>query len=195
MNITASVFLAITILLVSATSYAESFEGEVKIEANITNLVEGDIINVDVFLIDSEPDAETILDVKVIEKGTGLPAEQIIVVPRWTVDDRSPFGDKVWKTSFEFDTASQNLTPETTYYIKAIFEDQNGVTSIFAFTSLVSEKEIKEKEPIKEAILPVREIPSWIKEVFVFYANEQIDDETLLNAIEFLVSEQIIRIK
>ena len=95
MNIAASVFLSITVLLVSVTSYAEGFEGEINIEANITNLVEGDIINVNVFLIDSESDAETILDVKVIEKGTGLPAEQIIVVPRWAVDDRSPFGDKV----------------------------------------------------------------------------------------------------
>ena len=180
---------------VAVTTNVEGFEGEVKVEANIVNLIEGDIINVEVFLIDSEPTAESILDVKLIEKGTGLAAEQITVVPDWEFDDRSPFGDKVWKTSFEFDTASENLTPETTYYFKVDFEDQNGITSIFAFTPLITEEEIEEEQSIKESVLPVREIPSWVKDVFVFYANGQIDDETLLNAIEFLVSEQIIRVR
>ena len=197
MNIISSVFLVFTALIVSlgVTANVEAFEGEVRVEANISNLIEGDIIKVEVFLIDSEPVPESILDVKLIEKGTGLAVEQITVVPNWTFDDRSPFGDNVWKTSFEFDTASQKLTPETTYYFKADFENQNGITSIFAFTQLISDEEIKEELTVKESVLPVREIPLWIKEVFVFYANGQIDDETLLNAIEFLVSEQIIRIR
>ena len=188
------ILFAITILSVSIDQ-AEAYDGKVVLDANIVDLVEGDIIKVNVFLVNEEPNLESPFELKIIEKGTGLPAEQITTIPVWVFDDRNALGDKVWKSSFEFDTASDNLTPETTYYLKGDFEDKNGITSIFAFTQAVTEEMIEQEESIKESILPVREIPSWIRDVFVFYADGQIDDETLLNAIEFLVSEQIIRIK
>lgn len=188
------ILFAITILVVSIDQI-EAYDGKVVLDANIMNLVEGDIIKVDVFLVDVEPYLESLLEVKIIEKGTGLSAEQITTIPSWTFDDRNALGDKVWKASFEFDTVSTNLTPETIYYLRGDFEDKNGITSIFAFTQTVTEKMIEQEESIKESILPAREIPSWIRDVFVFYAEWQIDDETLLNAIEFLVSEQIIKIR
>ena len=188
-----SSLLTILILVISINQ-VEAYNGLIAVESDASELVQGDIINVEVFLVDVEPDNEIPLKVQLIEKGTGLPAEEIISIPDWIFDDRTHLGDSVWKTSFEFNTASENLTTETTYYIKAIFDDVNDITSIFAFSPEIPEQIIEEKESIKESIFPSREIPSWIRDIFIFYAEEKIDDDTLLNAIEYLISEKIIKI-
>ena len=188
-----SSLLTILILVISVNQ-VEAYDGTMAIESDVSELVQGDIINVQIFLVDVQPDNQIPLKVQLIEKGTGLPADEIISIPDWIFDNRTPLGDSVWKASFEFDTASENLTAETTYYLKAIFDDTNAITSIFAFSPVIPEEVIEEKESIKESVLPSREIPSWIRDIFVLYAEEKIDDETLLNAIEYLVSEKIIKI-
>ena len=38
-----------------------------------------------------------------------------------------------------------------------------------------------------------REIPKWIKGIFSLYSSGQIDDDTLLNAIEYLIQIGIIQ--
>ena len=194
MKLVLSSSLLTILILVMSVNQVEAYDGTIAIESDVSELAQGDIINVQVFLVNVQPDNQIPLKVQLIEKGTGLPADEIISIPDWIFDNRSHLGDSVWKASFEFDTASENLTAETTYYLKAIFDDANAITSIFAFSPVIPEEVIEEKESIKESVLPSREIPSWIRDIFVFYAEEKIDDETLLNAIEYLVSEKIIKI-
>lgn len=39
-----------------------------------------------------------------------------------------------------------------------------------------------------------KKIPDWIKNIFIWYAEDQVSEEELLNAIKFLVQEQIIKL-
>ena len=37
-------------------------------------------------------------------------------------------------------------------------------------------------------------IPTWVKTVFGYYAQGQIDESTLINALEYLIEEKIIHV-
>ena len=40
-----------------------------------------------------------------------------------------------------------------------------------------------------------KKIPDWVKNVFVWYAQDKVTEEELLSAIEFLVNQNIIQIQ
>ena len=131
-----------------------------------------------------------------IQKGTGAVVENITLNPSWIYDDMTFTGDRVWKTLYEFDTSSDTLEAKTTYYTKIVFDDKSDITGIFAFSPPVAEQTIQEAgEMLTNAETHPRVIPSWIKEIFSMYSDGLIDDETLLNAIEYLISVELIKIK
>ena len=39
-----------------------------------------------------------------------------------------------------------------------------------------------------------QKIPEWVKNIFVWYANERVSEDELLNAIKFLINEDIIKL-
>jgi hypothetical protein len=41
---------------------------------------------------------------------------------------------------------------------------------------------------------PTKKIPNWVKNIFVWYANDQVSEIELLNAIEYLINEGTIKI-
>lgn len=215
MKLLLSSFL-ITLILVIGVSQAEAYDGKVNVAIEGKDFIEGDKIPISIVLIGSiehrienidgeivetdilegDPDRDTPLEIMLIEKGTGLTVEQITSTPDWIYDDIT-FSEPVWKASFEFDTSSDNLSAKTTYYIKAVFDDKNDITRIFAFSPQIPEQVVEDIEVMTESKSKSepKEIPSWVKEIFVFYAEDQIDDKTLLNAIEYLLSVEIITIR
>jgi len=215
MKLLLSSFL-ITLILVIGVSQAEAYDGRVNVAIEGKDFIEGDKIPISIVLIGSiehrienvdgeivetdilegDPDSDTPLEIMFIEKGTGLTVEQITYTPDWIYDDIT-FSEPVWKTSFEFDTSSDKLSAKTTYYIKAVFDDKNDITRIFAFSPPIPEQVVEDIEVMTESKSKSepKEIPSWVKEIFVFYAEDQIDDKTLLNAIEYLLSVGIITIR
>ena len=40
----------------------------------------------------------------------------------------------------------------------------------------------------------MQKVPSWVRNIFIWYANEQISEDELLNAIKFLVNQEIINL-
>ena len=40
----------------------------------------------------------------------------------------------------------------------------------------------------------IQKVPSWVRNIFIWYANEQISEDELLNAIKFLVNQEIINL-
>ena len=215
MKLLLSSFL-ITLILVIGVSQAEAYDGKVNVAIEGKDFIEGDKIPILIVLIGSiehrienvdgeivetdvlegDPDRDTPLEIMLIEKGTGLTVEQITSTPDWIYDDIT-FSEPVWKASFEFDTSSDKLSAKTTYYIKAVFDDKNDVTGIFAFSlPQIPEQVVEDIEVMTESKSEQpKEIPSWVKNIFVFYAEDQIDDKTLLNAIEYLLSVEIITIR
>jgi len=57
----------------------------------------------------------------------------------------------------------------------------------------VNDEEIKLLE-IKNSEEPESKIPSWVHDIFVWYAEEEISENELLSAIEYLISQEIINI-
>ena len=41
----------------------------------------------------------------------------------------------------------------------------------------------------------IEKIPNWVRQIFIWYAAEQISESDLLNAIEFLVQQGIIELE
>ena len=181
-----------SVIFVGYAGHASAYDGEIEIQVNTTNITEGDKIPVEIFLIEVEPSGDLPLEIQIIGKGTGLVVEKITLNPNWIYDDVTFFGDHAWKTSYEFDTNSDNLTANTTYYIKALFDDEHDITGIFAFVPPVAEQVISDVDLVNSG-QPPREIPKWIKGIFSLYSSGQIDDDTLLNAIEYLIQIGIIQ--
>ena len=182
-----------SVIFVGFIGYASAYDGEIEVQVKATNIIEGDKIFVEVFLIGVEPDDNLPLMIDVIGKGTGLSVEKITLNPNWEYDDITFFGDHAWKTNYEFNTINGNLTANTTYYIKATFDDENDITGIFAFVPPVAEQIILANELVNSG-QPPREIPKWIKGIFSLYSSGQIDDDTLLNAIEYLIQIGTIQV-
>ena len=182
-----------SIIFVGFVGYASAYDGEIKVQVEAANIIEGDKIFVEVFLIGVEPNDDSSLVIDVIGKGTGSSVEKIILNPNWVYDDITFFGDHAWKTNYEFETINGNLTANTTYYIKAAFDDETDITGIFAFVPPVKEQIISDSELVNSGQSP-REIPQWIKGIFSLYSSGQIDDDTLLNAIEYLIQIGTIQV-
>ena len=48
---------------------------------------------------------------------------------------------------------------------------------------------------IEEGVNQNQKVPIWVKNIFVWYAEEKVTEEELLGAIEFLINQNIIQIK
>ncbi len=182
-----------SVIFVGFIGHASAYDGKIEVQVKATNIIEGDKIFVEVFLIGVEPNDNLPLMIDVIGKGTGLSVEKITLNPNWMYDDITFFGDHAWKTSYEFDTVGSNLTANTTYYIKASFDDESDITGIFAFVPPVAGDMISDDDLVNSG-QPPREIPKWIKGIFSLYSSGQIDDDTLLNAIEYLIQIGTIQV-
>ena len=51
--------------------------------------------------------------------------------------------------------------------------------------------EVIEKPATQEGI---KKVPNWVRNIFIWYASEQISEDELLNAIKFLVNQEIINL-
>ena len=49
-------------------------------------------------------------------------------------------------------------------------------------------------EPLQIETSEQSKIPSWVHDIFVWYAEETISENDLLSAIEYLISEEIINV-
>lgn len=55
-------------------------------------------------------------------------------------------------------------------------------------------KTIDGKIFVEEVKISERKIPEWVRNIFVWYAQDQVSEEELLNAIKFLVQQDIIKL-
>ena len=72
---------------------------------------------------------------------------------------------------------------------KVTFDGQKVYTGITS----IGEAELEIELPVKSAA--AQKIPPWVKNIFTFYASDQITDDDVINAIQFLVNEGLIKLK
>jgi len=66
--------------------------------------------------------------------------------------------------------------------------------SLNSQTALISETEPEpDVEPESNVIIP-QKIPDWVRNIFIWYAEDRISEDELLGAIQFLIQEGIIKI-
>jgi hypothetical protein len=106
------------------------------------------------------------------------------------VDEESNIGNYELIIYSEFGSAE---TTSTFSVIKSSMPEpisQNTVEEL-----VTPEEEINEEESeIEPLVEPESKIPSWVHDIFVWYANETISETELLAALEYLISQGTINI-
>jgi len=76
-----------------------------------------------------------------------------------------------------------------TYKATALYKDE--IIGILLFDLINDDTSITENSSINQS----SKIPSWAKNIFVWYGQDKISEDELLTAIEFLINDGLIRIK
>jgi hypothetical protein len=141
-------------------------------------------------------DGEIIKDTEILPKLIGsdvsdnLYGVQILHYLEPDVDEESNMGN------YELIIYSEFGSAETTSTFSVIKSSMPEPISQNIVEELVTpEEEINEEESeIEPLVEPESKIPSWVHEIFVWYANETISETELLAALEYLISQGTINI-
>jgi len=122
----------------------------------------------------------------------------------WAVQIAYPFlesdikiGDQAFLGEFEIliKTEFGSQTASTTF---SIFEYTYGPESIPEITSTPELEPTLEPEPTPQsepANSTTNKIPEWVKDIFLWYSQDQISEDEIISAIQYLVNEGIIKLK
>ena len=76
-----------------------------------------------------------------------------------------------------------------TYKATAVYKDE--IIGIQSFDLIDDDTSITQNSSINQT----QKIPSWAKNIFIWYGQDKISEDELLTAIEFLVNDGLIKIK
>lgn len=122
----------------------------------------------------------------------------------WAVQIAYPFlesdikiGDQPFLGEFEIHIRTEfgSQTASTTF---SIFEYTYGPESIPEITSTPELEPTLEPEPTPQsepANSTTNKIPEWVKDIFLWYSQDQISEDEIISAIQYLVNEEIIKLK
>jgi len=112
-------------------------------------------------------------------------------------------GNEIWGT--EFAHIITNEVPET---FQILIYTEFGTATVTETISLLETKPIVQQavkeeaqetesvpEPEPEVIEePTQKLPDWVRNIFIWYAEEQISEDELIGALQFLIQEEIIQV-
>ncbi len=122
----------------------------------------------------------------------------------WSVQIAYPFlesdikiGDQAFLGEFEIliKTEFGSQTASTKF---SIFEYTYGPESIPEITSTPELEPTLEPEPTPQSEptnSTTNKIPEWVKDIFLWYSQDQISEDEIISAIQYLVNEGIIKLK
>jgi len=197
-----ALFAVILVGFVAYAEYAEAFEGKVKFQSRSDYSEQGDIIVYGGIIVHYYTPEITIT---IFEKHN---PDVVVIVDTVKIEENAEFtnevSDRLWPFSYEVDTGDSRLSPETSYMIHAVFEDKN-TSSGFNFNPPMAQQVITEStNPIynntpeqaendnTSKLIKETKVPSWVKNLFVMYAEDKIDDNALINALQFLIKSGIL---
>ena len=112
-------------------------------------------------------------------------------------------GNEIWGT--EFAHIITNEVPET---FQILIYTEFGTATATETISLLETKPIVQQAVKEEAIEtepilklepevieePEQKLPDWVRNIFIWYAEEQISEDELIGALQFLIKEEIIQV-
>ena len=90
---------------------------------------------------------------------------------------------------------SGSLFLEGTETVTCTATDSGGNSATSTFNVTISTSSIP--EPVAEPAVTqesIQKVPDWVRNIFIWYAEERISEDELLNAIKFLVNQGIINL-
>ena len=185
------------VLVVGFVGYAEAYDG--KIDVSFDDSTPNEPINGYKFLfkgllINSEPSQNSLVQINLLDVNGG-----VIDTFEVKVDsDMTLFEDveETWKFDFEIDTNNYDLLTDTRYHIEVIYEDKTDLIELVVYPTLeqsIIDSSIAKAER-ENAEMLTEPIPEWIRNIFVFYANNEISDQDLINALQYLIDMKILQV-
>ncbi len=194
--------LAVSVLGMGSQAFAyEMYDGEIRFNSLQKDSTNGVIYQYDGFItiyelepqVYSEPSGNINIKLSDVEGDIldefSTPINSVPIIDPDGGDDR-------WAFSFEIDTGKYDLLTDVEYTIQARHLHMVGEQNLVVYPTL--EKSIIDAgiaKAEKDNIQPITEpIPDWVKKIFVFYANEEISDNELISAIQYLIDVKILKV-
>lgn len=203
MKLLLSLLLVLSVLVVGV-SQAEAYEiypGEIRFSSQQADSTIGTIYKYDGFITIYELEQEVFLepsgniDIKLLN-GDGIVLDSFTtpISPNPTIDPDG--GDNTWNISFEIDTSKYNLLTDVEYIVQASYLHMIGEQRLFVYPTLeqsIIDAGIAQKER-KNDLTIAEPIPEWIRNIFIFYANNEISDSDLIGALQYLIDLKILKV-
>jgi len=185
------VFSLVLIGLISASSFGQQVES-IKLTLDKTSYVYGDII-----LISGE--VEEILDSVILEiyspGGAKFFSSYVVVSDSKFSTEITTLGP-LWESSGKYTVTvfspSKSSTGATTIELTSVIDEPT-----IEFTTVIDEPTPKPKDPDKSETVESKatklSIPDWVRNIFIWYAEDRISEDELLEAIQFLIDQGILQ--
>ena len=191
MKLLLSSLLVLSVLAVGI-SQAEAYDGNIHLTRLVSEPTIGDVIPFEGYLSKVEPPENTSVlitlrdtDNSIIDSFQAQVDSKVTVIDEFT---------NVWLFAFEIDTSKYNLLTDTKYMIEATFEDKIEDKRLYVYPTLeqsIIDAGIAKSE--REAMMIEKPIPEWVRHIFIFYANNEISDSELMDAIQYLIDIKILK--
>ena len=106
--------------------------------------------------------------------------------------------DGFWGFSFEIDTGKYDLLTDVEYSVQATYLHMKEETKMVVHP--VPELSTMNMDMIQTEGIQVystsesEPIPEWVRNIFIFYASNEISDADLINALQYLIDMKILKI-
>ena len=124
--------------------------------------------------------------------------ENRVTVKQLQVDQNKKFSTTLTETDDVFWSSSGTYTAKVTYgaqdtIAKTTFQFESSLSEFITVPLPTSELK-PELETVVEPVIEEKEIPGWVRNIFIWYAEDRISEKELLEAIEFLIEVGVIHV-
>ena len=181
--------LPLLLVLSIGISQAEAYDGKMKFTSYEDYPISGDIVDFEGFIYREPPTSDT--DIQIII--TDMMTEEFILEDSTTVNTTPEFIEEfkqdIWNFYYSVDTSDPRLEAGVRYLVTADYQGVSKGGELFfdpPRSQIIVQAANNVSEPVKQ------EIPEWVDMIFVSYANKQISQTELLNAIQYLIDMEIL---
>jgi len=188
--------LIILSVLVIGVSQAEAYEGKVLFSTEMSEPTIGDAVLYKGMLIRSPPEPDITLQVKLSDAdGNVIDSMDVDVSTEMVIFEEF---EEAWNFEFIIDTSKYNLLTDTRYTVEVIYDDKMDEKRLFVYPtleqSIIDSGNMKAEKVEPQSLTEEETIPDWVRSIFVFYANNEISDSELINAIQYLIDMKILKV-
>ena len=193
----------LSVVVVGLIGHAESYDGkiDVSVASDHVYYYQGDTVTADGFVFRAEPIPDEIVQIKILDpEGVVVHTGETLVDSEMSLFEETA---EVWKFQYTFEI-DEKYEPRIRYVVEVIYDDKSD-TSGFSFSPLPEQQVIESGQALEEGKLVFNDdehepasteetLPDWVKNIFLWYGQDQISEKELLGAIEYLIEIGMIQV-